>query len=62
MTVGLSDIFSKLSALKGTAKLSLKSDALPFKVKKDRYTVVELIGSGQFASVYRGIDHENKNA
>lgn len=47
--------------MKGTAKLSLKSDKLPFKIKQNRYSVIELIGSGQFASVYKGIDHENGN-
>ena len=44
MTTGLSDLYQWLSAMKGTAKLSIRSDNLPFKLKQDRYTVIELIG------------------
>ena len=57
MTVGLQDLFQRLSAMKGTAKLSLRSDVLPLKIKEGWYTLIEMIGSGQFANVYKGIDH-----
>ena len=46
VTTGLSDLYQRLSAMKGTAKLSIWSDNLPFKLKEERYTVIELIGQG----------------
>lgn len=59
MTVGLSDLYASISTLKETAKLSLKSIDPFTKMKDGRYTIIEQIGSGEFASVFKAIDNQS---
>lgn len=56
LTVGIADLYNRISALRKTARLSLRSqDQIG-----QRYELREKIGAGEFAQVFKAWDQEKK--